>query len=239
MKHPIYSDIEHFANPHKALQAQRFFKTGNGEYGAGDIFVGLTVPECRSIAKKYAGISYDEITALLESKIHEHRLIALHILTARYTKQVDERSKIVKLYLSMIDRVNNWDLVDTSAAPILGADALHHGDTKTLEKLIRSKTHFHRRVAVVATFSFIRSGDDTLTYRFAELCMNDTEDLMHKAVGWMLRECGKRVSRDNLRLFLDRWAAMMPRTMLRYALEHFDREEKDYYMSQKRLKSNM
>lgn len=233
MKHPIYTDIEYFANPHKALQAQRFFKTGKGEYGEGDVFIGLTVPECRTISKKYFDIEYSIISDLLKSKIHEHRLIALHIMVLRFGKNLHERKALFDLYLLHLDRVNNWDLIDASAYHILGEYSKQTGDTKIIHQLTTSDIHFYRRAAIVATFAYIKAGDDSLTYRLAEQCMEDTEDLMHKAVGWMLRECGKRVSRGNLRLFLDKWAALMPRTMLRYSLEHFDEQERKKYMNKK------
>lgn len=233
MKHQIYKDISAYARPQKALEAQRFFKTGVGEYGEGDVFIGLTVPECRSISKKYFDIDHALISELLESKIHEHRLIALHIMVLRFTKNVHERKEIFDLYLSHLGRVNNWDLVDASAYHILGEYSKQTRDTKTIQRLATSQVHFYRRAAVVATFAYIKSGDDSLTYKLAEQCMEDKEDLMHKAVGWMLRECGKRVSRDNLRSFLDKWAAVMPRTMLRYSLEHFAEQERKKYMNKK------
>lgn len=233
MKHQIYKDIFAYTHKEKALQAQRFFKTGKGEYGEGDVFIGLTVPECRSISKKYFDIEYSLISDLLESHIHEHRLIALHIMVLRFTKNTDERKAIFDLYISHLDRVNNWDLVDASAYHILGEYSKINRDTRAIHTLVISKVHFHRRIAVVATFAYIKAGDDTLTYNLAEQCMKDKEDLMHKAVGWMLRECGKRVSRDNLRSFLDRWAEVMPRTMLRYSLEHFNEPERTKYMLKK------
>jgi 3-methyladenine DNA glycosylase AlkD len=233
MKHQIYKDISEYAHKEKALQAQRFFKTGKGEYGEGDVFIGLTVPECRSVSKKYFDLEYSVISDLLESQIHEHRLIALHIMVLRFTKNRDERKAIFDLYISHLDRVNNWDLVDASAYHILGEYSKLIRDTKTINTLVSSKVHFHRRAAVVATFAYIKAGDDTLTYTLAEQCMKDKEDLMHKAVGWMLRECGKRVSKENLRVFLDKWAGSMPRTMLRYSLEHFDEPERRKYMVMK------
>ncbi len=200
-----------------AQQSQRFFKTAQGEYGYGDIFLGIRVPVLRVLAKKYIDLSYDEISSLLQSKFHEFRLTALIILTLKYKKYPDQEKTIYELYISHLDHINNWDLVDVSAPHIVGTYLLDK-DRSILKKLLKSPKLFERRVAVLATFTFIRSHDYTLILEFSKALLNDKEDLMHKAMGWMLREMGKR-DVQVLYDFLDSHYKMMPRTMLRYAIE--------------------
>jgi len=230
MLEDLRKDVKKASNPEKARQFQRFFKTGKGEYAFGDVFVGLTVPQSRALAKKYLALSLKEAEALLKSKIHEERLIALLILSTRFVKgDESERAKIHKLYLKNTKFVNNWDLVDTSAEYIVGMYCYEHGST-LLTKLARSKSLWERRIAMIATFYFIKQGESKETLKIAKLLLKDDHDLIHKAAGWMLREMGKRVSEKDLRKFLDQYASQMPRTMLRYALEKLPPQDRQYYM---------
>jgi 3-methyladenine DNA glycosylase AlkD len=211
---------------------QRFFKTGPGEYGEGDVFIGVRVPATRAVVRRFRGLppdglDYDEIDALLDSPVHEHRLAGALLLVALYPKDPDT---VFERYLAAVrrGRVNNWDLVDSSAEFIVG-EHLFDRDRSLLDELAASGSLWERRVAVLATFQFIKKGDPSTTFALAERLLTDREDLMHKAVGWMLREVGKRVSRDRLTGFLDAHAAAMPRTMLSYATEHLDPEERARY----------
>ena len=217
------------ASPKDAGFLQRFFKTGPGEYGAGDKFIGIRVPVTRKLAREFRGLPRRAVVALLQSPIHEERLLALIILVNAYQRGDDtERAEIYKLYLAQLDRVNNWDLVDSSAPYIIGPYLLNRS-RKILFRLARSQNLWHRRVAVLATFYFIRQGDFTDTLRLAERLREDEHDLMHKAIGWMLREIGKR-DVAVLRRFLDQHAALMPRTMLRYAIEKLSERERRRYL---------
>ncbi len=218
------------ADPVRAAGAQRYFKTGPGEYGEGDIFIGLTVPQSRSIAKKYLALPLSEVQKLLASPIHEHRFIALEILIFKY-ERTDEQEKIVNFYLKNKKHINNWDLVDTSASYILG-NWLIDKDTTILYTLAHAKNLWERRIAIVATAAFIRNGQFADTLALAEILVRDTEDLMHKAVGWMLREVGKK-SEKTLTAFLDTHVSHMPRTMLRYAIERFPEKKRKKYLHAK------
>ncbi len=209
--------------------AQRFFKTAPGEYGAGDKFIGIRVPVLRTLAKEFRALPLPEVTALLHSPIHEERLLALLILVDGYARAAAAgRAKIYALYLEQLDRVNNWDLVDTSAPYIVGPH-LAERSREILFRLACSKNFWHRRVAMLATFHFIRQKDFADALRLAEQLRDDEHDLMHKAVGWMLREIGKR-DLVALRTFLDQHAALMPRTMLRYAIEKLSERERQRYL---------
>jgi 3-methyladenine DNA glycosylase AlkD len=226
-------------DPPKAAFLQGFFKTAPGQYAAGDRFRGITVPVQRKLAKEYRHLSFDDAAALLESEWHEDRLVALFLLMDQYDKGPPPlRAKIHKHYLARIaTQVNNWDLVDTSAAYLVGGHLANHvipegGDTALLDKLVRDKNLWRRRVAIVATHHFIRKQRFGETLRIAEALLNDREDLIHKATGWMLREMGKKDVAP-LRLFLDSHAAVMPRTMLRYALEKFPEKTRKEYMQKR------
>jgi 3-methyladenine DNA glycosylase AlkD len=224
--------LKKLGSKEKAEHSARFFKTGKGQYGEGDVFLGVTVPEQRRLAKMYGGLSFAELKKLLESKIHECRLTALIILVEQYKRAKEKgRSSIAKFYLAHTKRINNWDLVDASASHILGTHLLH-GARDTLYKLARSKNMWERRIAIVATHAFIRKDDFADTLNLSGLLFRDQEDLMHKAVGWMLREVGKR-SRSTLASFLKEHAPEMPRTALRYALEHFSPDERKKFMQMK------
>lgn len=215
------------SDPADAVALQRYFKTGPGEYGEGDEFLGVRVPATRAVVRRFRGLPFDEIDALLDSPVHEHRLAGLLLLVDARRRAPQEA---VERFLAAVrrGRVNNWDLVDSSAEFILG-EWLVDRDRSLLDELAASPVLWERRVAVIATFAFLKRGDASTTLELAERLLGDREDLMHKAVGWMLRETGKRVSRDTLLGFLDAHAARMPRTMLAYATEHLDPAERAAY----------
>lgn len=224
--------IKEKQNPQKALILQSFFKTGKGQYAEGDIFYGLTVPESRVLAKEFQDVAFEEIPELLHSKIHEERLIALFLLIEKFQKGNEkQKKKVVDFYLDSTAWINNWDLVDTSAYKILG-DYLLEKETKILTRLVQSQDLWEKRIGIVSTFAFIRKGRLDETFRLAKILMQDNHDLIHKAVGWMLREAGKR-DRIPLEVFLEEYAAQMPRTMLRYAIEKFNLQERNYYLKKK------
>lgn len=207
------------SDPSRATVSQRFFKTGIGEYGEGDLFLGLDVPTCRSIAKQFVHLNLDEIKVHLHSPFNEERLIACLILVEKY-KKAHDRKDIVDFYLAHLKGVNNWNLVDSSADKLLGDYLLDSKDLSLLEKLAKSNNLWERRVAMVATFAFIKAKQYGPTQHIALLLMRDTHDLIHKAMGWMLREMGKRDERV-LKDFLKKYYSLMPRTALRYAIERF------------------
>lgn len=225
------------ADADKAVVLQGFFKTGPGQYAEGDVFLGVTVPAQRRIARAFRALPLDQVCALLRSKIHEERLTALLLMVEAF-ERADARGKAawVRAYLDHLAFVNNWDLVDSSAAQILGAWLLDK-DRARLRKLVKSKVLWERRVAMVATFAFIRAGEHEDAFALARALMRDEHDLMHKAVGWMLREVGKRVGADVLRGFLDQHAHELPRTALRYAIEHFEPSERKAWMARKGLRA--
>lgn len=222
--------METLADPEKAAILSRFFKTGKGQYGEGDIFLGVMVPGQRRIAKKYETLSLKDIRKLLSSKIHEHRLVALIILVNQYKKGDEhDRDKIVDFYLRYSKYINNWDLVDLSAPNIPG-EYLLNKDRAVLYRLARSKNLWERRIAIMSTFAFIRKNDFEDALRISVLLLHDDHDLIHKAVGWMLREVGKRDFKAE-EDFLKEHYRVMPRTMLRYAVERFDQTKKRLFMN--------
>jgi 3-methyladenine DNA glycosylase AlkD len=212
--------LRQYGSPERARASARFFKTGPGQYGAGDVFIGVTVPEQRQIVRQFRDLSSAEIKTLLASPIHEYRLTALLILVDQFGRaNPAQQRRIVTFYLRQMRRVNNWDLVDSSAAQILGTWLLSQPNAQAvLTRMARSKSIWERRIAIVATYAFIRAGQFTPTLTLARQLLTDEQDLMHKATGWMLREMGKR-DESVLRQFLDQNATRMPRTMLRYAIE--------------------
>ena len=222
-------DLRKYADPTKAEILQRFFKTGKGEYGSGDIFLGISVPQQRQIAMKYRDMPLAEVAKLLREKIHEYRLSALILLVDKY-KKGDEKLKrqIVEIYFSNLKYVNNWDLVDASAPHLLG-HYLRDRPKDPLTRLAASRVLWERRMAIIATFDFIRQGDYDETLRVARLLLGDPEDLIHKAVGWMLREVGKREAAV-AEAFLQAHYRRMPRTMLRYAIERFPEARRRAYL---------
>ncbi len=222
-------DLRKMADKNKARVLQRFFKTGPGEYAEGDRFLGVVVPKQRALAKKYVSMSLDEVTGLLSSVIHEERLVALFIMEMRFSAGSDrEQSRIFNVYLRNLEFVNNWDLVDLSAPKIVGP-YLERSGREVLYKWASSKNMWHRRIAVLCTFHFLRKRDFVDVLRIAEILLHDEEDLIHKAVGWMLREVGKRDLRAEER-FLGKFCGVMPRTMLRYAIERFPEEKRRFYL---------
>ena len=215
------------ADPARVEGLRRFFRTGPGEYGEGDVFLGITVPDLRRAIAPFSELPLDELDGLLDDAEHEHRLAALLLLVRRYRAEPDA---VVERYLAAVrrGRVNNWDLVDASSEFILGP-WLQDQDRALLDELADSDDVWERRVAVLATFDFIKRGDAAPTLAIAERLLDDPHDLIRKAVGWMLREVGKRVDRDALIGFLDAHAAAMPRTMLSYATEHLTPGERSAY----------
>ena len=214
---------------------QRYFKTGAGDYGEGDEFMGVRMGQVFALAKEFIEMPPDEIEILLESPIHEVRVGAVSIMDwqARNKKTREERKKeLYDLYLKRHDRINNWDLVDRSAPYVIGG-YLVDKPRDVLYKLARSKNVWERRTAIVATYFFIRKGDVTDTFRIAELLLKDDHDLIHKATGGWLREAGKK-NPQKLLGFLEKHAAKMPRTALRYAIEHLDKKQRDYYLGMKK-----
>jgi 3-methyladenine DNA glycosylase AlkD len=225
----LQESLASLTNPEQALFLQRFFKTGPGQYGAGDLFRGIRVPALRRLAKEGQHLSLGHAEQLLHSSYHEDRLLALLILVGRFARTGDaDRRVIYELYLANTRFINNWDLVDASAEHIVGAH-LRGRDDEPLEHLASSGSLWERRIAIMATFHFIRRGSFASTLRIAELLIADKEDLIHKAVGWMLREVGKRdlqIEED----FLAAHYRIMPRTMLRYAIERFPEERRLGYL---------
>ena len=222
------------ARPEHVAGALRFFKCGPGEYGEGDTFIGVTVPAQRRIARQYRDLPLAEAEALLTSRIHEERLTALFILVLQFNRSDDERvrRRIFRLYMKRLRFINNWDLVDSSAHHIVGG-WLADKPRDLLDRLARSPHLWSRRVAMMATFFFIQRGDHRDAIHIATLLVHDRHDLIHKAAGWMLREVGKRASAAALTSFLERHAATMPRTMLRYAIEHRSPAERQRWMSRR------
>jgi Predicted DNA alkylation repair enzyme len=216
-------------DPLVATHHLRFFKCGPGQYGEGDAFLGIMVPVIRKLSREHTPISVDEAFALLQSKWHEARILALMILVRKYERG-DEgmRADIYRRYLANTKRVNNWDLVDVSAHLIVGVH-LRERDRAPLDALARSESLWERRIAVISTFDFIRHDDFDDTLRIAEMLIGDRHDLIHKASGWMLREVGKR-NQPVLERFLRKYAPSMPRTTLRYAIERFPEELRARYM---------
>ena len=225
----IEKAIKDKSNPKKAKILQRFFKTGDGQYGAGDVFLGIVVPEQRKIAKQFRDLPMAKIERLLNSKIHEKRLISLFILIDQY-KRADKKTKkkIYRFYLDHTSRVNNWDLVDLSAPNIVG-DYLLDKDRRMLYRLAKSKSLWEKRISILATFRFIKENQFKDSLKIAKLLLKDKHDLIHKSTGWMLREVGKR-SQKTLEEFLIQHYKNMPRTMLRYSIEKFDKKKKGFYM---------
>ncbi|MDK2858755.1 MAG: hypothetical protein PWQ29_1422 [Verrucomicrobiota bacterium] len=224
----ITKQLQSLGRAAAAEQAQRFFKTGPGQYGEGDIFLGIRVPVLRTVAKEYDPVALNTAVELLQSPFHEVRLLALLILVRQYQRGGRE-AEIYRAYLGNTHRINNWDLVDSSAEQIVGVH-LFKRSRKPLIKLASSQCLWERRIAIVATFHFIRKNqfDDTLA--LADILLKDSEDLLHKAVGWMLREVGKRDLKIEEDFLLPRYKTM-PRTMLRYAIERFPELRRRAYLN--------
>lgn len=220
------------AAPERIPVLRSFFKTGPGEYGEGDVFLGITVPATRAVVRRFKDLDLEGVTELLHSEVHEERLAALLILVHQFERGDDaHRERIVKLYLANTSWINNWDLVDTSASQIIGTYYLERPKTE-LRRLARSPLLWDRRIAIISTFAFIRAGSYDETLRLARLLLHDEHDLIHKAVGWMLREVGKR-DEKLLVGFLEQHAHEMPRVMLRYSLERLDAPFRKRFMAAK------
>ena len=220
-------DLQELKDTKKAEIYARFFKTGKGQYGQGDIFLGITVPNQRTVAKNYLNLPLKDIQILLLDNIHEYRLTALIILVTKYKKS-NNKKEIVDFYIKNAKNINNWDLVDTSAPYILG-DYLLDKDRTILYTFAKSKNLWGKRIAILSTFAFIKNNDFKDTINISEILLNDTHDLIHKAVGWMLREVGKKdqtLEED----FLKKHHTTMPRTMLRYAIEKFSEDKRQFYL---------
>jgi 3-methyladenine DNA glycosylase AlkD len=230
--------MEAAATPENARALARYFKVAPGSYGEGDIFLGLKLGDLRQLAKPYVASAFepDQWLPMLRSPIHEHRLIALVVMSERANKSAQKPNReselqvIYDTYLDNTRYVNNWDLVDVSCGPIDGG-YLQDRDRAPLYKLVRSDWLWDRRIAMVSSQHFLKRHETSDLYRLAEILLPDRHDLIHKAVGWSLREAGKRVDRAELRRFLDQHASIMPRTALRYAIEHFEQAERQRYLA--------
>jgi len=226
----LLDELAGLANDEYAAVARSFFKTGPGEYSEGDVFRGIRVPQLRKVAREYTGLGYRDLQKLIQSKYHEDRLAALLILILKYRKADEiEQERIFRFYVSNMIHVNNWDLVDLSAEHVIGA-WLHDRNKQPLGDWARSDSLWERRIAIVSTFHFIRKNEFGETLRIAGILLNDEHDLIHKAVGWMLREVGKRDTAV-LEEFLGEHYQRMPRTMLRYAIERFPEEKRQAYLT--------
>jgi len=223
--------LNKLANKNQATNLSHFFKTGPGQYGEGDKFLGIKVPQQRIVAKKYyRDATIKEVAELIQSPYHEHRLTGLIILVLKFPHATEaEQKQIYNFYLKNTKYINNWDLVDVTTPSIVGQWLLTH-DRKILYKLAKSKLLWNRRIAVLATFSFIRAQQFSEAIKISKILLSDKHDLMHKAVGWMLRETGKR-DESELKKFLKKYAGQMPRTMLRYAIEKFPKTKRKYYLN--------
>jgi 3-methyladenine DNA glycosylase AlkD len=217
----IVRDLAALANPERALHSAGYFKTGKGQYGEGDIFLGVAVPALRKVALRYKTLPLTGVSRLLQSRIHEHRLAALEILVAQYERAAQAQQQIIfDFYLKNTKRMNNWDLVDTAAPYIVGVHLKSRPRT-ILHTLAKSENVWERRIAIVSTLGLIKTGEVRETFRIAVMLLGDKYDLIHKAVGWALREAGKK-SPERLLRFLEKHYSVIPRTALRYAIERFD-----------------
>ncbi len=231
----LQNELAKYASDADAVFLQKFFKTGKGQYGEGDQFIGVRVPMTRKVCKQFKDLPLPEVQKLFDSPIHEHRLAAVILLASSYPRAGKEgQKKIYDLYLANVwkGRINNWDLVDVSAGYVIGMHE-YGTDRKILFQLARSEDLWHKRVSIMSAFYFIMKGDASTTLQLAEILLHDPHDLVQKAVGWQLREVGKRINRQLLLDFLDEHAATMPRTTLRYAIERLDAATKKHYMTKK------
>jgi len=227
----LIAELNKYASDSDAAFLQRFFKTGPGEYGEGDIFIGVRVPDSRKICKQYKKLPLVEVQKLLESEIHEHRLAGIYILCYKFkTASEAEKQQFYDLYMMELAnyKINSWDIVDMSCSTLVGQYLL---DKKRdiLYNLAKSENLWERRVSIISTSAYIRLGDASTTLDIADILLHDKHDLIQKAVGWMLREVGKRIDKDILTGYLEENAATMPRTMLRYACEKLTKEQRSYY----------
>lgn len=228
----LIAELEKYSSDHDAVQAQRFFKTGPGEYGEGDVFIGVRMPDIRKVGRQFKDLDTGELEKLIKSPIHEHRMVALIIATERFKKASSaDRQIIYNFYIKALKNgyINNWDLVDVTCDKVIG-EFLKDIEKDFLYELASSKNLWERRVAIISTFAYIKNGDSTESIKVAKMLLHDEHDLIHKAVGWMLREVGKRVDESILLEFLDSHAHEMPRTMLRYAIEKLPESKRQFYL---------
>ena len=227
MVRTVQKEIRSLTDPKRARTSAWFFKTGPGQYGEGDVFLGITVPSCRKLANKYKKLPLSQVLTLLKSKYHEERLIALLILVKQYP---ENPKTIYDFYLKNTKYINNWDLVDLSAPKIIGQYLLDK-PKNILFHLVKSVDIWERRISIISTFTFIYAGKPETTLRLAAILLRDRHDLIHKATGWMLREVGKRCGEKYLTEFLDLNHRLLPRTMLRYAIERLPEKKRKYYLN--------
>ncbi len=231
----LKKELKKISDPRQAKTLRRFFKTGKGEYGEGDIFLGVKVPNQRKVAANFQNLSLKDLEKLLNSKVHEHRMTALLILIKQYEKADEqEKKKIFNFYLKNTKNINNWDLVDLSASKIVG-NYLLNKPGKILYKLAKSDNLWERRIAIISTFTFIRNNEFDDTLKISKILLLDKHDLIRKAVGWMLREVGKKDQKTEEE-FLKKYYSKMPRVMLRYAIERFEEKKRKLYLSKKQNK---
>jgi|TARA_Y100000031_G_scaffold156411_1_gene210846 3-methyladenine DNA glycosylase AlkD len=229
MLNQLKKELKQVADPARARHESRYFKTGKGEYGEGDIFLGIKTAYKRKLAKKYSQLSLKDVEYLISSKFHDYRFIALVILINKYQKgDKQEKKQIFNFYLKNTQHINNWDLVDISAPNIIG-DYLLDKDRKILYKLVKSKSLWERRISVLATFRFIKENQFKDALKISEILLNDKHDLIHKAVGWMLRQVGKKDQMEEEKFLLKHYQKM-PRIMLRYAIERFKENKRQFYL---------
>ena len=226
----LKKDIKKLASPETAKHAQRFFKTAKGDYGHGDKFLGVRTPKIRELAKKYTDLTLNEILILVKSKFHEERLCGLIMMADKYAKSKDEKEQqtIFNKYVKHFKYINNWDLVDATAPHIVGKHLLER-DRKIIYQWAKSKHLWTKRIAIISTWWFIRNNDLKDVFRISKILLNDKHDLIHKAVGWMLREAGKK-DLKKLESFLIKYYRSMPRVMLRYSIEKFPKTKRDQYL---------
>jgi len=229
----IKKELQKLANPQKAKILQKFFKTGKGEYGEGDVFLGIPMSDLRQIAKQYQETDLKELEQILCSAIHEYRMVALLIASSQYKKETKKQKKkeIYKFFIKHSKQINNWDLVDVNVPGVVG-DYLLDNDRAILYKFAQSKNLWQRRIAVLACYAFIRENDFKDILKISKILLNDEHDLIHKAVGWMLREVGKR-DQAVLENFLQKHYQKMPRMMLRYSIEKFEEGKRKKYLKNK------
>lgn len=236
MYHSVKNDLLFLSNPEKATTKAKYFKNGKGEYAEGDVFIGLTNPEVHQVCKHYRDlVNLQDIEMLLKDEIHEVRFTALTLLVLKYKKlkKLEEKAIYVALYLRNIPYINNWDLVDCSSMYILGPYYYEIKDDSVLKNLAKTGHLWSERIAIISTHYYIRQGDFALTFKFAEMFLNHKHDLIHKAVGWMLREVWSKGGRAEVEDFLTKHIKIIPRTALRYTIEKMEEHERKYFLSLK------
>ncbi|HLO44646.1 MAG TPA: DNA alkylation repair protein [Leadbetterella sp.] len=236
MYQSVKNDLLFLSNPEKAISKAKYFKNGKGEYAEGDVFIGLTNPEVHQICKHYRDlVNLEDIEMLVKDEIHEVRFAALTLLVLKYKKlkKLEEKTDFVNLYLRNIPYINNWDLVDCSSMFILGPYYYETKDNSVLENLAKTGHLWSQRIAIISTHYYIRLGDFALTFKLAEMLLNHKHDLIHKAVGWMLREIWSKGGREEVEEFLTENIPVIPRTALRYAIEKMEEHERKYFLSLK------